>query len=320
MFSDVLCEFAEQAGQPRVTAVARRLRVPVRVAVRGRRGVGRGTVAAALAASGVAVTSADSASDVAVVVIAETVKDEERAALRAPDVPTLVVLNKSDLTGAGPPALAEERAARVAAAVGLPVVPMMAHLARVDLDDGDIAALRALVATPADMTSVDAFSASEHPLPAEVRRNLMDRLDRFGLAHAVLAVGDGMAPQAVAARLRALSRTDDVLTQLSAAAAPVRYGRICAALRELRSLAVRARDDRLDAFLDGDDAVVAVMAAAVDVVEAAGMTVDRGDDAEAHTRRALVWRRYARGPVTALHQRCATDIARGSLRLLENSP
>ena len=42
----------------------------------------------------------------------------------------------------------------------------------------------------------------------------------------------------------------------------------------------------------------------------------RGDDPAAHLRRAVHWRRYARGPVNALHRSCGADIARGSLRLL----
>ena len=41
------------------------------------------------------------------------------------------------------------------------------------------------------------------------------------------------------------------------------------------------------------------------------------DDAGAHTRRALRWHGFARAPLDALHRRCAADIARGSLRLLE---
>jgi hypothetical protein len=52
------------------------------------------------------------------------------------------------------------------------------------------------------------------------------------------------------------------------------------------------------------------------VVEAVGVQVDRGDDAAAHLRRAVHWRRYSRGPVNALHRSCGADIARGSLRLL----
>ena len=54
-------------------------------------------------------------------------------------------------------------------------------------------------------------------------------------------------------------------------------------------------------------------------LEAEGMTVDRGDEPAAHARRALHWSRYARGPVNALHRRCAADITRGSLRLLDQA-
>ena len=57
-------------------------------------------------------------------------------------------------------------------------------------------------------------------------------------------------------------------------------------------------------FLSGDDAVLAVMAAAVDVVAAAGLTVDDDDDPSAHLQRALHWHRYSRGPVNRLHRRC----------------
>jgi len=53
--------------------------------------------------------------------------------------------------------------------------------------------------------------------------------------------------------------------------------------------------------------------AAVDVVEAAGMTVDRGETANRHLRRALDWRRGR--PVAGVHRGCSTDIVRGSLRL-----
>ena len=52
-------------------------------------------------------------------------------------------------------------------------------------------------------------------------------------------------------------------------------------------------------FLATDETVLAVMAAAVDVVEAAGVGVDRGDAPSAHLRRAVHWRQYSRGPVDA---------------------
>ena len=96
----------------------------------------------------------------------------------------------------------------------------------------------------------------------------------------------------------------------------MRYRRVRAAIAELHALATRSGDQELAGFLATDDTVLAVMAAAVEVVEADGMHVDRGDDRQAHRRRAVYWRRYGSGPVGALHCSCAADICRGSLRLL----
>nr|WP_234897528.1 hypothetical protein [Mycolicibacterium vanbaalenii] len=316
IFVDVLAEFAARVRVSGVTAVEERLRAPLAVAVRGRCGVGRGAVASALAGSGVTVTTDATDADVQVLVIAEALKPEDRAAAADPG-PTLVVLNKADLGGAGGPLdSAERRAAEVAATVGLAVVPMIAHLAAVEFDDEQVAALRVLVANPADMTSTDAFVRSEHVLPAEVRGSLLTRLDRFGLAHAVLAVADGASTATLTQRLRVLSQVDRVLAHLDGVAAPVRYRRVCAAVQELRLLAARSGDHRLEEFLASDDVVIAVMAAAVEVVEASGTTVDRGHHADAHLRRARHWRHYGQGPVGVLHRRCAADITRGSLRLL----
>jgi hypothetical protein len=259
--------------------------------------------------------------DVRVVVIAETLKPEEQAQLqtaaRSPAA-TMAVLNKADLAGAdqgGPLTCAERRAAEFSETVGLPVVPMIALLAVVELDEDDVAALRALVSTPADMTSTDAFVGSAHLLPTQLRRRLLDRLDRFGLAHAALAIAKGATGATVVRELRALSQVDRVLEELAAVAAPVRYRKVCAALRGLRMLAARSGDDRIEVFLASDEVVIAVMAVAVDVVEASGFSVDRADDKDSHLRRAVYWGRYARGPVGLLHQCCAKDIARGSLRL-----
>jgi hypothetical protein len=120
----------------------------------------------------------------------------------------------------------------------------------------------------------------------------------------------------VAGVLRRASQLDRVLEHIAAAAAPLRYRRLQAALTQIRCLAVQSDNDQLADFLSTDATVLAVMSAAVDVVEAAGVHVDRGDDAAAHFRRAVHWRRYSRGPVSALHRSCGADIARGSLRLL----
>lgn len=318
IFVDALTRFAEQSCNPALTPVIRRVSAPLRVAVLGRDGVGRGTVVAALASVGVAVTPDDVAADVRVVVVAETLKPEDHAMLRS-DRPTLVVLNKADLTGFGadgPLTTAHRRAGDYRAMTGVPTVPMVALLATADLDGELIAALHALVGQPADLTSTDAFVQRPHPLPPGVRQRLLDVLDRFGIAHAVVAIGDGTPASALPALLRRLSQIDRVVASIAAVAAPVRYRRVLAAIAELRSLAMQSGDGVLAEFLASDETVLTVMTAAVEVVEAAGVRVETGDDAASHLRRAVRWRRYSRGPVDALHRSCGADISRGSLRLL----
>src|SRR5262245_32927538 len=81
IFADALMRFAEQNHHPRFAAIIDRIGAPLRVAVLGRDGVGRGTVAAALTASGVAVVPDPATADVHVVVIAEALKPEDRARL-----------------------------------------------------------------------------------------------------------------------------------------------------------------------------------------------------------------------------------------------
>jgi hypothetical protein len=296
-----------------------RLRRRTGVAVVGRSGVGRDTVAAALRHHGVAVT-ADAAADVQVLVIAEALKPEEWEMVAA-GPPTLIVLNKGDLTGSrsgGALPNAHRRAAGVQRRTGAPTVAMVGLLAAVTgLDDDLVDALRTLVSTPADLGSVDAFIRGAHPVGRDVRTRLIERLDRFGIAHAVLVLGRGDDPATLPALLQRLSNVDAVLAGLRACAAPVRYRRIRAALSEMHSLAVELDDEGLFALLNSDAAVLATMAAAVDVVEADGIRVDPGDHPDAHHRRAVQWRRYGAGPVNALHRSCSADITRGSLRLLD---
>jgi hypothetical protein len=140
-----------------------------------------------------------------------------------------------------------------------------------------------------------------------------DALDEFGVAQATAAIRGGATRGDVAARLRSLSGIDDVVGKIEALGAPVRYRRVLEAVAELETLAVT--DRRIREFLTRDDTVVARMMAAMDVVEAAGMDVDRDDTAAAHLRRAVQWQRYRHGPVAATHRACGADIVRGSLRL-----
>jgi hypothetical protein len=282
-------------------------------------------VSAAFAGAGVAVTSDGAAADVTVLVIAETLKPEDRIAAGRSGGPTVIILNKADLMafGAGGPlALAQRHAAAICASVsslGTPTVPMVGLLAIAELDDELMAALQTLVHAPADLTSIDAFVQSDHLLPGEVRRRLLEALDRFGIAHGVLAVEDGADITAVRALLRRLSHVEEAVAHVDAAAAPVRYRRVRAAIAELQALAIRSGDQQLGEFLATDDTVLAVMGAAVEVVEAAGLHVEAGDDPVAHRRRAVYWRRYGNGPVDALHRSCSADICRGSRRLYGRS-
>lgn len=321
IFVDALLQISEESRDPRLTSIIRRLCAPTRVVVRGRPGVGRATVATALTAAGVAV-SPDGAADVDVLVIAESLKPEDRALLDQSDGSAVIVLNKADLSGfgaAGPMAHAYHRAAQCRALTGRPTVPMVALLADVDLTGGLLDALRTLRTEPADLSSTDAFVEAPHPLPREVRERLLGVLDRFGIAHAVLALDRGVSADSLPNHLRRLSQLDRVTEHIHAAGAPLRYRRLRTAVTRLRALATHSDDSRLGDLLMADDAVLAVMTAAVDVVEAAGMRVDRGDDAASHLRRAVLWRRYGNGPVDALHRACAADISRGSLRLLGGS-
>lgn len=305
LFADALATFAAEVAEPRLTAIAQRVVAPLRVTVQGRRGVGRSTVAQALAAAGLAVLPTTETPDVVVQVIAEVVKPEDRVAIAAACHPVLVVLNKADLAG--------RRRAKFAKLTGAPTEPMVAVLAVAALDDALWAALQLLADRPADFRSPDAFLADAHPLASTARQRLLETLDLFGIALAVAALQQGASKAAIDALLHRASGVDVVVEQVGVLGLEARYRRVLDAAAELETLAVT--DHRLSDFLGSDDMVIARMASAVDVVEAAGLRVDLRDDAATHLRRAVCWERYGRGPVSAVHRSCGADIARGSLRL-----
>lgn len=323
-FIGELANVAETTASAHLTPLIDGLRRPPCIAVTGRPGVGRGCVATALRRRGAVVTGSgrDGRPDVEVLVAAETLAEEDVVAVRARPRPTVIVLTKSDLAGAhpgGPVALAEARAVVLEGRTGVPTVPVVGLLAALEgttLDADLLTALRTFVTEPPNLSSVDAFVDDPHPVDRAVRARLLGRLDRFGIAHAVLALADGCEVDALPVRLARLGKLDGVMTALDVAAAPVRHRRIHQAVAELRCLAMRLDDERLLTATASDGAVLATMTAAVDVVEAAGLTVDRGDSPAAHLARAVHWRRYGRGPVSALHRQCSADIVRGSLRLL----
>jgi hypothetical protein len=313
IFADVLVQCAAEADLPELARLAERITAPLRVRVDGRRGVGAPTVRAALAQAGLAVVDAGAELDVRV--IAEVAKPED---LR--EQPTLVVLNKADLSGfwpGGPMAAAQRRCAELAALAHAPAEPMVALLA---LDHSSfvgelIDALRVLVDEPADLRSPDAFLSCEHSLPHAVRARLIEHLDLFGIAHCVITLRrEGAGAPEVCAALRAVSRIDDVVRRIDGLAAAARYRRVVRAVDQLQTLAVT--NSAIAAFLATDQTVLARMTAAVEVVEEIGIPVDPSDEPTAHLDRAVQWQRYGAAPLAALHRACAADITRGSLRLL----
>ncbi len=338
IFVDELARFAAGHADPRVTAIAERTAAPLRVVVRGRRGVGRGTVTRALdragAASGIRVTSSARDADAVVYVVTEVVKPEDTDAIAAAGRPVLAVLNKADLAGSlsgrggdGPIGAARTRCAALSVLVGVPMEPMIGLLAVATLDDLDgalWAALRTLAADPRGAACLDGsfaeFLAADNPVPTDLRLRLLDTLDLFGIALGVAALRRGRPVLQVRALLRRISGVDAVLAKVSVVGAEVRYQRVLRAVAELEALAISGDQsgESISGFLSRDDTVVARMAAAVDLAEAAGLDVgpvDLDRDPAAHLPRAVRWQRYSRASVSDLHRACGADIARGSLRL-----
>lgn len=309
VFGEKLLRFATEVSDRRVMEIAERVAAPIRVAVAGRGGSGRRTVMRALECVGTAVTAPHTA-DVLVHVVAEVAKPEDTAAVAAARLPVLVVLNKKDLAGAA-------TAAAVSARMSAPVVPMAAlpAVAALDnrIDDALWDALQVLAAKPADVCCADHFVAGEHPVPSRLRRRLCDTIDLSGITHAVDAIQRGGGIDQVGARLRQFSGLDAVVRRLDAVAATVHYQRLFDGVARLAALAVS--DGRIGEFLSSDDTAAARMAAAVSVIEAAGLTIDPAEQPTAQLQRAAHWQRYGSGPVGGLHRACAADITRGSLRL-----
>ncbi len=346
-FVDELTGFAAGFADGRVAAIAERVAAPLAVLVQGRPAVGCRTVARALKRAGGQAEMRVSAStradldadpnadldvdpnaDLVIYVITEVVKPEDVQAIRAiAPRPVLAVLNKADLlgfAGAGPVAVATSRCAHFSALVEVPVLPMIGLLAAAALDDPggrldeDLwTALRVVAAHPGD--------AADGGVPTEVGQRLLDTLDVFGTTLGVAAVNRGATAAQVRALLRRVSCVDAVVDKIAALGAEVRYRRILKAVTELEAMAVA--DGRTSGFLRRDDTVLARMAAALAVAEAAGLEVgpcgpcSPSEDPADHLARALRWQRYstggtnAGGRVSDINRACGADIARGSLRL-----
>lgn len=303
LFSDELTLLAAQTPDSRLSEIAVSLMEPLRVVVCGRRGVGRRTVAAALAGAGVSVVASGSEADVTVYVVAEAVKPEDNAALATRRRPVLVVLNKADLSGR----CGVADVARVTGAPAEPMSALFALAARDDrLDSGLWAELRRLAGQPADVSSAEHFVSCEHPVPRQVRERLCATLDLSGIDRVLdLARRGGTVAQA-RMLLDRLSGVDRVAERLAGVGAGVHHRRMSEAVARLEALAVgRDLTGRIDEFLTRDATVAARMAAAVAVLDVPD---------EPPLRRARRWQAYRSAPLGATHGACAADITRGSLR------
>jgi hypothetical protein len=336
-FAEELTRFAAAHADPRVSAVAARVAAPVRVGVRGRRGVGRDTVARALRAANVSVTGEQGAehgsgADVVVYVTAEVLKPEDTDAIAA-ERRVVVVLNKADLVGSlsggrgargGPVEAARQRCAAMSAAAGAPLEPMIAPLAVVALQglDGDSwAALRTLATHPGGAAclagSHATFLTAPAPVPAGERLRLLATLDLFGVAVGIAALRRGWTPARVRMVWRRLSGVDAVVGGVAAAGAEVRYRRVLDAVADLEALAVPRTEvaGSVGDFLRRDDTVLARMADAAVLSEAAGLDCAGPGG---HLGRAVRWQSRLDGgkrPAGDLHRACGADIVRGSLLL-----
>lgn len=343
IFVDELAQFAAGVEDSRVRAIARRAGRSVRVAVRGRPGVGCRTVArglqgalddvdisseaaeAAGAAGAAEAGEAAEAAEVDVYVAVEVLKPEDRDAMAARPA-VLVVLNKADLLGFGgdgPLAAARDRCvalSRFPGLIGVPVEPMVGLLAAAaldGLDDDGWAGLWALAAHPAAQECLElgfaGFLAADLPVTPQLRMRLLGSLDLFGVALVVAAMRRGGSQAQVRTLLRRVSGVDVVLARLEAACAEVRYRRVLEAVAQLEALAASAppAGPAISDFLRSDDTVLARMAVAMDAVLTSRLPPGPGES----LARAVHWQRYSQESVNGVHQACGTDITRGSLRL-----
>ncbi|GAB40042.1 hypothetical protein [Gordonia sputi] len=248
-------------------AAARRYVQPLSVAVVGRRGVGRDTMARALSERfGVAAFVAERGSgvlagaDLRVHVLAGAPRRADHEMLGAsPRERTVVVLGKADTLAADAVSGAADAVSGAADAVaglvraaseslGRPVVAVSQLSACATVSDDEFEFLRQLVADDEVMPSMSGhFLAPARPAQSQMRADLLRRLDAAGVARALslVAVADPAAGSAstLTGYLRATSGFD-ALREAFAACMPAVVAHRGAQVRASLELAAAAGADR----------------------------------------------------------------------------
>ncbi|MBJ7291102.1 MAG: hypothetical protein JHC79_19510 [Williamsia sp.] len=167
---------------------ARELDGRLRVAVRGRSGTGRDTMARAirerLEVTPIGPGDDDADADVWLYVVVGWPRPADRIALRRlPPERTVLALGKADTLGSWEDA--EDTAHACSADLGRSVHPVMPLLASVDLADEEFALLAQMVRDDEPMPSMAAHFITGDRAERTLRTGLLRRLDQFGILSAL---------------------------------------------------------------------------------------------------------------------------------------
>lgn len=307
-------------GQRLHRAVERYRRAPA-VQVTGRAGVGKTTLARALARPDIVETAPLDTpgvpdpvldGDVVVYVVAESLQPPDVAALQALRGTALVALNKADVlaVGGGGWGAVLARADEYAKDLAVQVVPVVAAIAataaRATMTPAETRSLRTLgdLNDPTLLLGADLFLGADVIIDARARRTMLDRWELYGLDCAMTALRHepDLSPESVTGLLHAVSGIDGFRAALDRTLSQALAGRGAALLDELDRLAARsaaARND-IEAYLRSDEALFMGLTSGLAAPELAGIadrrSVLRPASAEQARDLADWWREVAQGP------------------------